>query len=140
MSREHGIIHQTTCVDTPQQNRVAEWKNRHLLEVTRSLMIDMHVPKSYWGDALLTAAYLINRMPIRVLDFKTPLEVLSPPLYYSPKVFGCVCFVHIHSLTRGKLDHVLLNVFLWVIPLLRRSINVIIPLLGRVLSRWMLPF
>jgi transposase InsO family protein len=106
--RAHGIIHQTTCVDTPQQNGVAERKNRHLLEVTRSLMIDMHVPKSYWGDALLTAAYLINRMPSRVLEFKTPLEVLSPPFStskgVSPKVFGCVCFVHIHGQTLGKLD------------------------------------
>jgi hypothetical protein len=79
--REQGIIHQTTCVDTPQQNGVAGRKNRHLLEVTRSLMLDTHVPKSYWGDALLTATYLINWMPYRVLDFKTPSEVLSPPLY-----------------------------------------------------------
>jgi hypothetical protein len=105
--REQGIIHQTTCVDTPHQNCVAERKNRHLLEVTRSLM-HTHVPKSYWGDALLTATYLINRMPSRVLDFKTPLEVLSPPLSaskgVSPKVFGCVCFVHVHGSTRGKLD------------------------------------
>jgi hypothetical protein len=91
---EQGIIHQTTCVDTPQQDGIAERKNRHLLKVTRSLMLDTHVPKSYWGDALLTATYLINRMPSQVLDFKTPLEVLSPPLYsakgVSPKVFGCV--------------------------------------------------
>jgi hypothetical protein len=87
---------------------VAERKNRHLLEVTRSLMLDMHFPKSYWGDALLTATYLINRMPSRVLDFQTPLEVLSPPLSteigVSPKNFGCVCFVYIHGLARSKLD------------------------------------
>jgi len=47
-------------------------------------------------------------MPSRVLDFKTPLEVLSPPLYtakgLSPKVFGRVCFVHINGPTRSKLD------------------------------------
>jgi hypothetical protein len=71
-------------------------------------MIDMHAPKSYWGDSLLIATYLINRMPSRILYFKTPLEVLSPPLSTSkcvfPKVFGCVCFVHIHSPTWGKLD------------------------------------
>jgi hypothetical protein len=106
--RKHGIIHQTTCVNTPQQNGVAKRKNRHLLEVTRSLMLDTHVPKSYWGDALLTAKYLINRMPSRVLDFQTPLKVLSPLLStakgVSPKVFGCVCFVHIHGPTRSKLD------------------------------------
>jgi transposase InsO family protein len=105
---EHDIIHQTTCVDTPQQNGVAERKNRHLLEVTRSLMLDTYVPKSYWGDGLLTASYLINRMPSRVLDFQTPLEVLSLPLStakgVSPKVFGCVCFVHIHGPIRSKLD------------------------------------
>jgi len=67
-------------------------------------MLDTYVPKSYWGDALLTATYLINRMPSRILDFKTPLEVLSLTFStskgISPKVFGCVCFVH----TRSKLD------------------------------------
>jgi len=56
--------------------------------------------------------------------FKTPLEVLSPPLStfkgVSPKVFGCVCFVYIHSPTRGKLDPRALNVSLWVILLFRR--------------------
>jgi hypothetical protein len=106
--REHGIIHQTMCVYTPRQNGLAERKNRHLLEVTRSLMLDTHVPKSYWGDALLIATYLINRMPSRVLDFQTPLEVLSPPYSttkgVSPKVFGCVCFVHIHGPTKSKLE------------------------------------
>jgi transposase InsO family protein len=44
---EHAIIHQTTCVDTPQWNGVVEQNNRHLLGVTRSLINYMHVPKSY---------------------------------------------------------------------------------------------
>ncbi|RVW26375.1 Retrovirus-related Pol polyprotein from transposon TNT 1-94 [Vitis vinifera] len=51
--------------DTPQQNGIAERKNRHLLEVARSLMFSMNVPKLFWGQAVLTAAYLINRMPSR---------------------------------------------------------------------------
>lgn len=45
----NGIHHQTSCVYTPQQNGIAERKNRHLLEVTRSLMFAMHVPKYLWG-------------------------------------------------------------------------------------------
>lgn len=55
-----GIIHQSTCCDTPQQNGIAEQKNRHLLEVTRAIMFSMNVPKYLWGNTLLTACYLIQ--------------------------------------------------------------------------------
>lgn len=41
----HGIVHLSSCVDTPQQNRIVEGKNRHLIEVARSLMFTTHVPK-----------------------------------------------------------------------------------------------
>nr|AEJ72555.1 putative retroelement polyprotein [Malus domestica] len=58
----HGIIHQTSCVGTPQQNGVAERKNRDLLEKTRSLMLQMSVPKKFWSHGVLTAAYVINRL------------------------------------------------------------------------------
>ena len=43
----HGIIHQTSCTDTPQQNGVAERKNRHLLDVARSLVFQVHAPCTY---------------------------------------------------------------------------------------------
>ena len=72
----HGIIHTSSCIDTPQQNGIAERKNRHLLEVARSLMFTSNVPKFFWGEAILTATYLINRMPSRTLNFKTPCESL----------------------------------------------------------------
>ncbi|RVW17552.1 Retrovirus-related Pol polyprotein from transposon RE2 [Vitis vinifera] len=62
---QEGIVHLSSCVDTPQQNGIAERKNRHLLEVARSLMFSMNVPKLFWGQAVLTAAYPINRMPSR---------------------------------------------------------------------------
>ena len=44
-----GIIHQSSCVDTPQQNGVAERKNRHLLEITRALLLSTNLPQYYWG-------------------------------------------------------------------------------------------
>lgn len=69
----------------------------------------MHIRKSYWGDVLLTTAYLIDWIPCHVLNFKTPIEVLSPPFSSSnfvipPPVFGCACFIQDHGSTRGKLD------------------------------------
>ena len=72
-----GVIHQTTCPYSPQQNGVAERKNRHLLEITRSLLIDGHVPSHLWGEALNSAVYLINRTPSSVLNFRRPLDALS---------------------------------------------------------------
>lgn len=107
----HGIVHHSSCVDTPQQNGIAERKNKHLLEVVKALTFTMAVPKTFWGEDVLIATYLINRMPSRVLNFKTPLDTLknSYPLSklfcpLSPKVFGCVAFVHVHNQNRGKLD------------------------------------
>ncbi|CAN1129341.1 Retrovirus-related Pol polyprotein from transposon TNT 1-94, partial [Linum perenne] len=106
-----GIIHQSSCRDTPQQNGVAERKNRHLLEVTRALMFSSNIPKYLWGHALLTAAYLINRVPSKVLKFKTPLQVFQTSFPYSRitsdlplKIFGCTCFVLTPPQFHSKLD------------------------------------
>ncbi|CAL9017403.1 unnamed protein product [Prunus brigantina] len=73
-------------------------------------MLDMSVPHHLWGHAVLSAAYLINRTPSRVLDFKTPHDVFGDhvsPVSVSklpPKVFGCVAYVHVYSHQRSKLD------------------------------------
>ena len=72
-----SILHQSTCRDTPQQNGIAEHKNKHLLEVGRALMFHMNVPTHFWEDAILTSCYLINRMPTRVLHYATPLQTLK---------------------------------------------------------------
>ncbi|KAL4189323.1 hypothetical protein AMTRI_Chr08g164910 [Amborella trichopoda] len=66
---EHRILHQTSCAHTPQRNGVDERK-KSTLEVAGSLLINMQVPKVYWGDALLTTCYLINRMPSSTLNGK----------------------------------------------------------------------
>jgi Integrase core domain len=94
--RSEGIVHQTTCVNTPEQNGVVERKNRHILEVTRCLLFSTNVPRYLWGEATKTAVYLINRMPLRAVEFRTPLEILTGKNAFKvpPKIFGCVYFVH----------------------------------------------
>nr|CAN78392.1 hypothetical protein VITISV_034679 [Vitis vinifera] len=92
---QHGIIHQSSCAHTPQQNGVAEHKNRHIVETARTLLLHSHVPFHFWGDAILTACYLINHMPSSVLHDRIPhsLLFLDQPLYFlPPRVFGCTCF------------------------------------------------
>jgi len=68
------------------------------------------VPKYLWGEAVLTAAHLINRMPSRVLNLKTPLETFLKFFPTAPisdnlplKIFGCTAFVHEHKQI-GKLE------------------------------------
>ena len=104
---QHRILHQSSCAHTPQQNGVAERKNHHLIETARTILLHYHVPFRFWGDAVLTACYLINRMPSSVLHAQIPHSLLFPgqPLYFlPPRVFGCTCFVHILTPGQDKLS------------------------------------
>uniref|UniRef100_A0A2N9FD26 Integrase catalytic domain-containing protein n=1 Tax=Fagus sylvatica TaxID=28930 RepID=A0A2N9FD26_FAGSY len=105
---QKGILQQLSCPYTPEQNGVAERKNRHIMSIVRCLLSGMHVPKSYWHMAVLTAVYLINRTPSRVLHSMAPLQILKPDcILFSilPRVFGCTCFVQNRSPHRTKLDN-----------------------------------
>ena len=61
-----GIIHQTTCVETPEQNGIVERKHQHLLNVTPALLFQANLPHSFWCFALLHVAYLIIGTSTRV--------------------------------------------------------------------------
>ena len=74
---DHGMVHQTSFPDTPQQNGVAKRKNRTLLEITRSLLIESRSPSYLWPKAIATAAYLTNHLPSKPLNYETPLETLG---------------------------------------------------------------
>ncbi|RVW66315.1 Retrovirus-related Pol polyprotein from transposon TNT 1-94 [Vitis vinifera] len=75
----HGILHQSSCAHTPQQNGVAERKNRHLVETARTILLHSNIPHS--------------------------LLFPDQPLYFlPPRVFGCTCFVHILTPGQDKLS------------------------------------
>eukprot|EP00268_Persea_americana_P059265 TRINITY_DN7252_c0_g2_i3.p1 TRINITY_DN7252_c0_g2~~TRINITY_DN7252_c0_g2_i3.p1 ORF type:complete len:904 (-),score=94.40 TRINITY_DN7252_c0_g2_i3:300-3011(-) len=100
-----GIISQRSCPYTPQQNGVSERKNRHLLDIARSLLLASSVPTRFWPEALSTAVHVINRLPSSRLDNQTPFFRLfqKNPLYNHLRPFGCVCFVLLPPTERTKL-------------------------------------
>ena len=81
-------------------------KNHDLLEKTKALTLQMNVPKKLWSHGVIATAYLINRLPSRVLKFKSPMEIIKGTKVDLShlRVFGCICFVHIQYLYRDKLD------------------------------------
>ena len=102
------MLHQNTCPDTPQQNKVIERKNCILLEITLALIIESHVPVHFWPSTIATATYFTNRIPTKVLNYKTFIYTLSShvtfPSSYSlpPHVFGYVVYVHLPKRPENK--------------------------------------
>lgn len=103
---DHGIIHQLSCTDTPEQNGVAECKHRHVIELGLSMMYHACIPRRYWIEAFRTAIYLINRLQTPRLEMIAPLQKLTnkKPEYSSLQVFGSHCFPYLQNYTTSTFD------------------------------------
>jgi len=101
-----GIMHQMSCIETPQQNVVVERKHQHILKISRSIMFYSNMPKQYWSYAICHAFFIINRNPSTAMQFQVPYELLhkqKPDISFL-KVFGCLCFVSTLTNNRNKFD------------------------------------
>nr|XP_009597447.1 uncharacterized protein LOC104093413 [Nicotiana tomentosiformis] len=89
-----GILHQSSCVYTPQQNRVIEKRHRSILDMARALRFQAYVPLCFWGECVSTAVYLLNRLPTILLQGKTLFEALyqKGPSIQHLRVFGSLYY------------------------------------------------
>lgn len=91
-----GIVHQTSCNERPQQNGRVERKHENILEMARVLRFQVGLPLQFWGDCVLAATHITNRLPSIVLKGKTPYELLykKMPNYKHLMCFGCLAFAY----------------------------------------------
>lgn len=104
--RDHGIKRQLTTAYTPQQNGVAERRNRTMMNMVRCLLSEKDMPRSLWPDATRWTSHVLNRSFTKAIKDKVPEERwtgIKPKVDYF-RVFGSVAHVHIPVQRRIKLD------------------------------------
>ncbi|GJY51077.1 retrovirus-related pol polyprotein from transposon TNT 1-94 [Tanacetum coccineum] len=91
---KHGIRHEFTAPYSPQQNGIAERKNRTLKEMVTAMLISSGMSQDMWGEAILTATYLLNKIPRKEKE-ETPYELWMgrKPSYQYLRVWGCLAKV-----------------------------------------------
>jgi IS30 family transposase len=103
--KDIGISHHVSCPYAHQQNGSVERKHHHVIEVGLSLLAHVHMLLKYWDESFLAATYLINRLPTKVLQFSSPLEILfkEKPNYIGLRTFGCSCWPNLWPFNTHKL-------------------------------------
>ena len=104
--KKEGIQRQLTVSRSPQQNGVAERKNRTIVEMARSMLKGKELPNSLWAEAVHTTVYILNRSPIKSVRNRTPSEAWSgrKPEVSHLKVFGCPAYSLNKAPNKDKLD------------------------------------
>ncbi|GJT03339.1 putative ribonuclease H-like domain-containing protein [Tanacetum coccineum] len=101
-----GIRRDYSNARTPQQNGVAERKNRTLIEAARTMLADSKLPTMFWTEAVSTACYVLNRVLVTKPYNKTPYELVSGkvPNISHLRPFGCLVTILNTSDHLGKFE------------------------------------
>jgi hypothetical protein len=104
--RSTGIKRELTTPYNPQQNGVAERKNRTIMDALKTMIHDQDLPMCLWAEAAMATVYVQNRLSHSALGFKTPEEMFTgkKPEVSHLKIFGCPVFIHIPKEKRNKLE------------------------------------
>jgi len=89
-----GIIHQTSCNETTQQNAIVEIKRDHILNIGRVLLFQYNLPKTFWSFAVIHVVFTINRVLSFTLDNHSPYFLIHQnlPNLNDLKNFGSLIF------------------------------------------------
>ncbi|POM68330.1 Integrase catalytic core protein [Phytophthora palmivora] len=100
------IKHEFTVPHNPEQNGIAERTNRTLVEMTRCILKESGLDKSYWCEAMMTAADIRNVLPNTSNQHSSPFELVfkRAPRLDHMRVFGTECYAHVPKQKRKKLD------------------------------------
>jgi len=103
---KNGIHRELTAPYTPEQNGVAERKNRTVVEMAQSMMNVVGLPKNFWAKAVATAVYILNISPTKAVLNQTPYEAWKgrKPRLSHLKIFSCIAYALDNSHSRRKLD------------------------------------
>ncbi|CAK1597413.1 unnamed protein product [Parnassius mnemosyne] len=106
--KTNGITRRLSVPHTPQQNGVAERKNRTLIEMARCMMRQVGCPPSFWAEAVNTANYIRNRCPTRAINGEIPFTIWkgNKPTVIYMQVFGSKVYYKEKGKQRGKFDSV----------------------------------
>jgi len=101
-----GIHHLVSCPHAHQQNGAAERKHRHIVEMGITLLAHSSMPLKFWDEAFLTAVFLINRLPSKVISDDTPFGRLHghEPDYQFLRTFGCAVWPNLRAYNSRKLQ------------------------------------
>jgi transposase InsO family protein len=103
---DQGVVCHHTALYTPQQNVVVERRNQMVVGMARSMMKAKKMPAEFWGKAVTTTMFILNRAPTKALKGKTPFEAWHgrKPNMSFLRTFGCVGHVKNTKPHLGKLE------------------------------------
>lgn len=104
--KKNGIRMERTTSYSSQQNGLAERYNRTIMNMARTMLVAAQLEKPYWGEAVVTSAFIKNRLACKSLQWRSPYELVykQQPKVENLKVFGSVAYARISTPLRPKLD------------------------------------
>ena len=100
----YGIKRHFTALYTPQQNGVAQRKNRTIMNMAQSMMKEKHLSNEYWREVATCSVYILNRSPMKSMKDQVPQQAWSGKCSSIShlRIFGCVAYVQVPKEMRRK--------------------------------------